>query len=165
MVRGVPCTTASLSIFGCLILIPICPVCSFVSAAGGTQHLNVSLFSWTPIYLGDITVAFRERTLDLSDAFSSKSFCCESLMCACSDKSSTWLRTRTCPRHLVPDTVRCMGWQPHSHLTWNRSSCLSNRMERSMGGGGANFSIWSVKLREQSKQQWSINWTISQNHV
>uniref|UniRef100_A0A3P8NL86 Coiled-coil domain containing 28B n=1 Tax=Astatotilapia calliptera TaxID=8154 RepID=A0A3P8NL86_ASTCA len=65
-------------------------------------------------------------------------------------KSSTWLRIRTCPRHLVPDRMRCSGWQPHTRLTWNRSSCLSNRMERSTGGGARFFHL--VSEAEGTKQ-------------
>lgn len=75
-------------------------------------------------------------------------------MCPRLDKSFIWLRTRTCPRHLVPDKVRCWGRRPHTHLLptsnqsrlpWHWSSCLSNRMERSTGGG-ADFFIFFFPL-------------------
>lgn len=63
----------------------------------------------------------------------------ESLTCLYPDRSSTWLRTKTCQRHLVPDSARSGGWRLHTHLfqtslpRWlseRSASCLSDRMER-----------------------------------
>lgn len=81
-------------------------------------------------------------------------FLYESLMFLRSDKSSIWLRTRTCPRHLVPDKSdvwRTVNRHTHlltssirSRLPWHPSSCLSNRMERPTGEGAVfPFGRWS----------------------
>lgn len=62
----------------------------FVCAAGRAQHLDVS-FQWISVI-----------------CFYFKVPVCESLTRLCSDKSSTWLRTRTRPRHLDPDRAEML---------------------------------------------------------
>lgn len=62
----------------------------FVSAAGRAQHLHVS-FQWISVICFYFEVPV-----------------CESLTCLCSDKSSTWLRIRTCPRHLDPNRAEML---------------------------------------------------------
>lgn len=79
--------------------LPLCVLsssCFPLPTAGGAQHVHVSFESLLMVSSPPRTILFFARAL------------CDSWSRRRSDKSCTWLRTRTCPKHLVRDSRRSL---------------------------------------------------------